>query len=138
MKKAAIVGVLLLFPLIAEGAGFKVIVHKSNPTSSLSSADLAALMMKKKARWADGTPVVPVDQLAGSDARAKFSTAVLGKSVDAVRSYWRQQIFSGLETPPLEKRNDEEVVEYVRNNRGAVSYVSEAAITNDVKVVSVQ
>ena len=129
---------LLLLPSLAQGAGFRVVVNKDNPTTTISSEDLSALMMKKTPRWSDGTPVVPVDQVESTAARAAFTTTVLRKSPAAVKSYWRQQIFSGRETPPVEKRNDEEVLRYVRANRGAVGYVSEGASVGDVRVIEIR
>jgi hypothetical protein len=69
--------------------------------------------------------------------RGLFSETVLARHVAAVRSYWQQQIFSGRDVPPVEKKNDAEVLEYVRTNRGAVGYVSEASPASGVKVVEV-
>ncbi len=137
MKKAAIVCFLLFAPL-AEGAGFKIVVNRANPASTLSSEDVAAMMMKKSVQWSDGTAVVAVDQVATSPVRAEFSDAVLRKKTDAVKSYWRQQIFSGRQTPPAEVRDDAEVLKYVRERPGAIGYVSVSAPTDGVKVVSLR
>ena len=121
-----------------QAAGFKVIVHSANPATTLAKKDVAALFLKKKTKWDDGTPVTAVDQTDKSSARESFTTAIHGKPVAAIKSYWQQQIFSGRDVPPVEKASDADVVAFVRNNRDAIGYVSEEAPLSGVKVVNVQ
>lgn len=136
-----ILGIALLAVLgamSAQAAGYKVIVNASNPTTSLAKKDVSALFLKKKPKWDDGIPVVAVDQSDRSAAREAFTTAVHGKPVAAIKSYWQQQIFSGRDVPPVEKATDAEVIAFVRNNREAVGYVADDVPTAGVKVVNVQ
>jgi ABC-type phosphate transport system substrate-binding protein len=130
--------VSLLWHGAAVAAGYKVIVNNANGTSTLAKKDLSQLFMKKTAKWSDGTPVVAVDQTEKSTAREKFTQEVHGKSVAAVKSYWQQQIFSGRDVPPVEKSSDAQVVAFVKQNAGAIGYVSESADTSTVKVITVQ
>ena len=67
--------------------------------------------------------------------RGSFSKAIHGKSVSAVKAYWQQRVFSGRDVPPLEKDSDASVVNYVRNNPGAIGYVSENADVRGVRVI---
>ena len=129
---------LTLSAAAAEPASFKVVVNAANPASTISRAELSSMLMKKQARWANGTVVQPVDQAEQARVRESFTKAVHGKSVGAVRSYWQQQIFSGRNVPPLEVRNDAEVVAYVRSKPGAIGYVSEGAVLDGVKQLEVQ
>ncbi len=120
----------------AMAADFKVVVHASNPTASLSAAQLARLFLKKDTRWESGETVEPVDQSAKSTVRAAFSTDVHRKDVGSIKSYWQQQIFSSRGTPPPEMSSDAEVLAFVRSHAGAVGYVSSAAAVGDgVKVL---
>jgi ABC-type phosphate transport system substrate-binding protein len=117
-------------------ADFKIVVHASNPTASLSAAQLARLFLKKDTRWEGGEAVDPVDQSAKSPVRAAFSTEVHRKDVGAVKSYWQQQVFSGRGTPPPEMSSDAEVLAFVRSHAGAIGYVSSAAgVGEGLKVV---
>jgi len=122
----------------ASAADFKVIVNSSNSSTKVSKTDLNAIFLKKMIKWSDGTPAVPVNQSKKSPVRDAFTTAVHGKSIAAVDSYWQQQIFSGRDVPPAEKTSDAEVVAFVKANAGAVGYVSDGAATAGVKVVSVE
>jgi len=128
---------LLLLPLSASAASFKVIVNNAVNVSSLSRKEVSDLFMKRTPKWSNGTPVVPVDQSDRSAVREEFSKAIHGKPTAAVKSYWQQQIFSGRDVPPVEKTSDAEVLALVRSNPGAVGYVEAAADTSGVKVLTV-
>jgi ABC-type phosphate transport system substrate-binding protein len=118
--------------------GYKVIVHPSNPTSSLSRPQVSEYFMGKTTDWSHGGKIKPVDQVENSSTRQAFSDEVLGKSISAVKSYWQQQIFSGRGVPPTEVSGDSDVVAFVRSNPGAIGYVSAGADTGSVKVISIR
>lgn len=133
----ALLAALLLGAALPAGAGgFTVVVHPDNPAAEVTAAQLSRLFLKKTLRWDDGTAVQPVEP-ATPGLRERFARTVHQKSVNAVRSYWNQLIFSGRDEPPLEKAGDAEVLAYVRANRGAIGYVSPGAGTAGVKVLDV-
>lgn len=135
---AIILVLTLALSRAALAAGFKVIVNPANPITSVTKKDLSALLLKKTPKWQDGVPVAAVDQTERSSVRELFTSSVHGKTVNAVKSYWQQQIFSGRDVPPVEKSSDADVVAFVKANRGAVGYVSEGTSTTGAKVVDVQ
>lgn len=142
LEKAAIVVVLTVLvwtvPAVAAGQGFKVVINDSNATTSISKDVLSRCFMKQVQMWISGQPVVPVDQAASSETRKAFSTKIHGRDVSAVKSFWQRQIFSGRGVPPPEKASDEEVLAFVRDNPGAVGYISSSAnIGSGVKVLEI-
>jgi hypothetical protein len=106
---------------------FYVIVNPSVAATTVSRTFLADVFLKKKTRWPNNKAVRPVDLDAKSAARERFSDQVLRRSTNAVRSYWRQVIFSGRGVPPPELDHDREVIAYVGKHEGAVGYVSASA-----------
>lgn len=118
--------------------GFKVIVNKKNNAISLTQKDVSDLFLKKKSKWSDGTTVLPVDLNSNSKVREDFSKSIHGKSTSAIRNFWQQAAFSGTASAPPEKSNDEEIIEYVKRNPGAIGYVSLSAITDDVNVINIK
>ena len=122
-------------PALADD--YLVVVHPDNPVGELAAPQLSRLFLKKSLRWEDGTAVLPVEP-ASPRLRERFAQTVHEKSLNAVKSYWNQVIFSGRDVPPVEKTSDADVLEYVRANRGAVGYVSPAASPIGVKVLSVR
>jgi ABC-type phosphate transport system substrate-binding protein len=140
MKLAlAFAGLLVTAPALrAQQGGYRVIVNAANPVSSLEVREVSRMFRKEVTRWKDGSTVAPVDQRTQAPARAAFSQKVHGRSVQMIAEFWRQQIFSGRNVPPVEKASDVEVLEYVRSNPGAIGYVSStASLAPNVKVVTV-
>lgn len=119
-------------------ASFVVVVNATNPASSISRTQLAALFTKKELSWSNGSPAFPVDLPTDDPTREAFTQAVHGKTPQAIRAYWQQQIFSGREVPPPERDSDEEVLAYVRSTVGAVGYVRPTArLGPGVKVLGI-
>ena len=133
---ALLSALLLAAAAPAAADDFKVVVHPDNPVAELTSAQVSRLFLKKTLRWPEGRPVQPVEP-ATPALREKFALAIHEKSLNAVKSYWNQLIFSGRDVPPLEKPNDAAVLAYVRGEPGAVGYVSPGADLTGVKVVLV-
>ena len=123
--------------LVAQDSGYKVIVHSTNPASSMSRGDLSKIFLKKTTKWSDGRPATPVDLPESSGTRASFSKAVHNKSADAVKAYWQQMVFSGRGVPPTQKASVREIVDYVQSNPGAVGYVPSGASVGDCQVLAV-
>ena len=113
-------------PLTAQEKSqpYVVVVNASVQTTTVTKTELARIFLKKAQRWQGGQAAVPVDLDERSETRKAFTKEIHRKSVTAVKSYWQQQIFSGREVPPSEKRSDEEVLAIVRSTPGAVGYVS--------------
>jgi len=121
----------------ASAATYKVIVNQNVNVQKLSRHAVSDIFLKKTASWQGGEAVVAVDN-AAAPLRQEFSHGVHGKAEAAVKSYWNQQIFAGRSLPPLEKASDAEVIAFVRATHGAIGYVSNAADTTSVKVLTVE
>ena len=137
MKPIAVVFLLLLAaPASHASDKFKVIVHPDLNVTSLTQPVVAGVFLKRLERWSNGMLIKPVDQSSGA-VRDDFSLAILGKSANSVKQYWTQQIYSGHVLPPIQKRSDAEVIDFVRSTPGAIGYVSESAATDGVRVVAI-
>jgi hypothetical protein len=123
---------------LAQGAPFKVVVHRSNEVSSARIETISDYFLKKTKAWPSGLPVKPVDLAKDSPVRVSFSQTVLNKRVSTVRSFWQRQVFLGSVVPPPEAPSDVWVLAYVAQNPGAIGYVSaDAPLGPAVKVVEV-
>lgn len=119
----------------ARAASFKLVAHPRVSLDSLSAAECSRIFLKKSTKWADGSPVVPVDLPVAARVREHFSQAVHKKSASAVDAYWQKQIFTGRDLPPLTKSSEAEVVAFVKATPGAVGYVSVEAVADGVKLI---
>lgn len=141
--------VLLILVLLARGAAgladtrsppgaFRVIVNPRNPAASVERKFLADAFLKKATRWDDDQLIRPVDARADARVRRAFSDEILKRSVEAVKNYWQQMVFSGRGVPPPELDTDDDVVKYVLKNPGAVGYVSATANLAGAKTLDVK
>ena len=105
---------------------FVVVVNSFNPFIVIRGEYLARLFLKKDSLWMNGQTAYPVDQADAAPIREQFASSVLRKNIGALRSYWRQRVFSGEAIPPPSLDNDAAVLEFVRRNPYAVGYVSAA------------
>jgi ABC-type phosphate transport system substrate-binding protein len=143
MKKLAFLLLALAAPLFlqwhttAAAEGYKVIVNRANPTTSISKSELSGLLLKKVSKWEHGVAADPVDLDSSSETRESFSRDVHGRSVASIKNYWQRQIFSGRDVPPPEVSSDAAVISFVESRPGAVGYVSSQARVDSVKVISV-
>jgi ABC-type phosphate transport system substrate-binding protein len=132
---------LLWAPRGARGGSpppYQVIVNPNNPTPPVDRHFVEDAFLKKITNWPGGGAIRPVDLPAGSPVRRRFSEEVLLRSVEAVRGYWEQRIFSGRDVPPPELDNEEDVVKYVLKYEGAVGYVSGATKLEGPRVLVIQ
>ena len=121
-----------------ETTGYRVVVHPTNGADAVTRRQLQELFLKKVTHWPDGTGVFPVEPPETSSPRAYFLSDVIGKSAFAVKTFWNKRVFAGRDTPPVEKRSDDEVVAYVRATPGAIGYVAPSAAVEGVKVLPVK
>ncbi len=122
----------------APASGFKVIVNGANTVASLTVAEASQFFLKRSTTWRTGTAIVPVDLPVASAIRDEFSRKVHGRSAAAIDAFWTKQIFSGAAVPPLTLSSERDVVAFVRQNAGAIAYVSaEAGLGDGVKAVDV-
>lgn len=117
---------------------YRIIVHPSNPVTTLDRRYVEDVFLKKVKSWPGGDLVRPVDLEPSSPVRARFTGEVLRRPLAAVRAYWQQRIFSGRDVPPPELDSDDQVIAYVLRHAGAIGYVSGATALDRVKPITVR
>lgn len=134
------VGLLLamLLPAATAAADYVVVVHPAITVGSLTRTEATRLFLRSSTQWPGGQSVKPVDQTKGAPVRTAFTKEVLGRSPGAIDQYWTQSVFSGRAVPPPEKRNDAEVLAYVRDTPGAIGYVTASANIDGVRRVAIR
>jgi ABC-type phosphate transport system substrate-binding protein len=118
--------------------GYRVICNPDNPLRETDRRFLQDLFLKKVTVWPDGQTARPVDLGPNSPLRRLFTSEILKRPVEAVRSYWQQRIFAGQEVPPPEVGSEDEVVRFVLGQRGSVGYVSNETALRGAKVLMVR
>ncbi len=129
MRAPLVLAIILGFTIGLAGSpsaepGFTVIVNRHNDVRTLDRRTVAEAFLKKRTHWTSDRPIAPVDQPKSAAVRKRFSRQILGRSVEAVRAYWNQMVFSGRGVPPPEVDGDDAVLVYVGRHSGAIGYVS--------------
>ncbi len=141
MRRIALFLVLLTLALalspsaIAEPPPYVVIVHPSHANPSYERKFIEVAFLKKVTRWPNGYGIRPVDLAPDSPVRERFSQDVLRRSVEEVRAYWQQILFSRGDVPPPELASEDDVVKHVLKHPGAIGYVSGSANIGAAKIV---
>jgi ABC-type phosphate transport system substrate-binding protein len=138
LVKPLLAAALVLLPALASAAEFVLVANPSVSTTALSRSEASRMFLRLQTDWPDGGHARPVDQSKSSPVRDAFSREVLGRSLAAVEQFWTQAIFSGRAVPPVEKRTDADVLAYVRENPGAIGYVSASVPLEGVKRITLR
>jgi len=131
-----VAGLIFLATVPAQAGDVKVIANSSVSASSVSADDLKGVFLEEKSSLSDGSHVAPVLQKGGA-AHEEFVKKYLGKTDDALQTYYRSLVFTGKGSMPKALGSDDEVVAYVAKTKGAIGYVSAGANSAGVKALAV-
>jgi hypothetical protein len=91
-----------------------------NPGLAVSEGDVAEIYTGDK-QFAGSVKIQPVDN---ASLQKDFLAKVLQLSADKYNGLWTKKSFREGLTPPVMKSSDIEVTAFVRDNPGAIGYVS--------------
>ncbi|WJG08798.1 phosphate ABC transporter substrate-binding protein [Aliiglaciecola sp. LCG003] len=134
IKRTALAGVLTTLFSSLSFAAAVVVVHPDN-NAALSVKDVQRIFLGKEKKFSDGKETLPINQAESSAIRAEFDSELLGRSSTQVAAYWSKLVFTGKGIPPKEVNDDAAVLDIIMNNKNAIGYIDESAVTNGVKVV---
>jgi hypothetical protein len=112
-----------------------LVANKGVQISEISNADLRAIFMGTRTRFADGSHAVPVT-LKGGPVHEVFLKNHVGEGPEEFRSQWRKVVFTGEGAMPKAFDSESALIEYVAATPGAVGYVSRISSQNSVKLLA--
>ena len=144
MKKYIISGVfwMLLFNVLSPGvlADTKpmVIITHQNVTDSLKKDEIKEIFLGKKTRWKDNSAILFV-VLTDDTVYLTFLKDYVGKTIFQYVNYWKQQVFTGKGRMPKSFANSKDVMQFVADTPGAISFVPEQDVDSKlVKRITVE
>jgi len=123
----------LLLMVFAVHAEVAVIGNLHNPTEALSAKQVQDIFLGRTRTFPDGRFALPIDQ--SSDLRGEFYQKLTSRPVEQINAYWARIMFTGQASPPLQLPDDEAVLKVVRENEGAIGYVSKPHVDTTVRVL---
>ena len=124
-------------PLLAQHAPIVVIVHRSNPVSSLTRSQLRFFFLRLICYWPWGGVVMPVDLPEDSEARADFVRKCLKLDSSEVAAYWADQENRGGIERPLVLSAAKEAKGWIALHPGAIGYVRAEDVDEMVREIEV-
>lgn len=126
--------VLTLMLLMAGNAcaELALVVNESSQVSSLSRSEVVNIFMGRYRRMPSGGVALPAEP---APVKERFYRALVNKDLAEINSYWARLIFSGQATPPVQFEDEQALIEFVRNNPGALGVMDLSAVPPDLKVV---
>lgn len=119
----------------ALAADLVVVTHPNNGIEKMSKDEVINIYMGRYRKLPNGETAVPVDLKAVPGEKAQFYNIMVGKELAEINSYWARLMFSGQGSPPRQAESMEEVIEIVKNNRGALAYIDRKKVDKRVRVV---
>jgi ABC-type phosphate transport system substrate-binding protein len=138
MKKYIVIGVLwlLLFNMLSPGVladtKHMVIISHQNVTDSVKKEDIKEIFLGKKTRWKDNSTILFI-VLTDDTVYPTFLKDYVGKTIFQYVNYWKQQVFTGKGRMPKSFANSKDVIQFVADTPGAISFVPEQEV--DAKLV---
>lgn len=120
-----------------SGSGIVVVVNKENPISGLTASEVKLYWLRKvKKRWPElNKNIKPADRKNRCPEQDIFYDKVLGMSAADVESYFIQKQYGNAEKPQDKFSNDNDILEFVATEPGAIGFVNKNALNPNVKVV---
>ena len=124
-----------MFSLSGVSAQVAVIAHRSVPVEEINRSELLDFYTGDIKSWNDGVPVVVLDLKPKGEVRDAFYK-FLGKPSSRMKSVWMRNMLSGEGDPPEALNSEEEVVQKVAGTPGAIGFVSQSKVSEDIKTLT--
>ncbi len=113
-----------------------VILNSSNPVVAMTASQVKLTYLRKiNKRWKEiNKNIVPIDRKSDNEIRKSFLKDVLQMSSDEMSRYFTEREYQNAEAPPVKFSTEEEIIDYVENNIGAIAFVSKSSIKSGSKV----
>jgi hypothetical protein len=108
-------------------APIAVVANVDVPAERLDEEEVRRVFLLRRRFWSNGSRVHPVNLPATAPVREQFSRSILGRSPRDLADYFNDLYFHGTPPPPV-LESERAVLLYVERTRGAVGYVSLAAL----------
>lgn len=122
--------------ILAQGS---LIVNVQNELNLLSVSEVKYIFLGKKTKWSGGGHISACFQKRSDMTGNEFFENVIKKDFVNYRRYWNKRLFAGNGVQPRSYETSEEVIQYVRSNKGTICYVDEITeLPDKVKVLAMQ
>lgn len=89
-------------------------------------------------QWQDGSPITVFVLRDNNPLHQQFCKQVLNVFPHQMRRSWNKLVFSGTGQAPVTVASKEEMVDKIASTPGAIGYLSDEDITEDIKILIIK
>ena len=113
-----------------------LVTSTDNPISSISHQTAQLIFQGKKTKWLNGeyiTVLVNNEQ----DVYSAFCQKIIKKSPRQYLLYRKKMLFTGSGIPPLVKKNDDAVKNFLAQTKNGISFINRMSLDSRVKELKI-
>lgn len=111
-----------------------VVVNPSSGVTRLTREEVRNIFLGRAKYLRRGLVALPVEQVSPAASRTRFYEILANLPLPQVRSYWARLYFTGQAQPPRQTESDEETLQVVAQNRGAIGFIPADKVDGRVRV----
>ncbi len=135
MKTKVIVAALVVTMLVPVLYAAEDVVLVGNPSIkelTLTEKEIKKIFLGKKIAWDDRTKIVIALQKAPA-VHSAFLIRYIHQSPSMFANLWKRQVFTGKVASPKYLPNNQEMIRFISETKGAIGYVSSGTNVDAVK-----
>ncbi len=113
-----------------------IIINKDNSVPSINSRILRNIYLGKQTIWPDSKTIL-VAVLKEGKIHEKFLKTIVQQNATQFSIYWKNQTFTGTGVAPRVFETENEIKSFVKDNPGAIGYISLTTLDDSVKKLPV-
>lgn len=136
----ALIGLVAVVPFTAKSQApqVQVIANVSVELNELSASQVRRIFSMRQTSWPDEQAIVVYVLDNRDEVHQMFAKQVLGMFPYQLERMWNKLAFSGLGEKPNRVKNEQEMLEKIRQRPGAVGYVMFSSIDESVKPIKME
>lgn len=119
-------------------ADIAVIAHKDSPLSNITAKQGKRIFLSMDQKLPDGQTIKVLNQRGDSKLNDQFYKKIANKTPAEVSQRWNSMIFANTAKPRKIVASDQEAIDFVSKNTGAIAYVDTKSIKSSKGVEKIK
>lgn len=115
----------------------RVIANISVPTQEIKADQIRQIFSMRQTVWPNNQLITVFVLVNQHNTHQIFSTKVLGMFPYQLDRIWNKLVYSGLGEEPIKVQSEQEMLERISQQPGAIGYVIGTVDLNNVKIINV-
>lgn len=112
------------FELFAQQANNQFVFIGNNiGENSMTLTTIINVFKAKKTSWSNSAPVIIVLPSSKSPYAGEVSKYIYNTGFTSVQKFWLSEVFQGRSKPPVFFDSDEEIIQFIQKNEGAIGVI---------------